>query len=52
MAYAANPGRFVDGVPKPARLPTAAWIIPPIEPPTNEKGLQKFIVLEAHKKRL
>jgi putative transposase len=28
-AYAANPDRFVQGVPQPPRLPTAAWINPP-----------------------
>ena len=28
-AYAANPGRFVGGLPRPPKLPTAAWINPP-----------------------
>jgi len=28
-AYAANPDRFVRGVPSPPALPTAAWINPP-----------------------
>jgi putative transposase len=28
-AYAANPGRFVRGLPEPPKLPTAAWINPP-----------------------
>jgi putative transposase len=29
VAYAANPDRFVRGVPCPPLLPTAAWINPP-----------------------
>ena len=37
LAYAATPERFVSGVPRPAKLPTAAWINPPIKSPTNEK---------------
>jgi hypothetical protein len=37
LAYAANPDRFVNGVPLPARLPTAAWINPPTKSPVNEK---------------
>jgi putative transposase len=32
-AYAAHPDRFVQGVPQPPRLPTAAWIN---RPPTSE----------------
>ena len=28
-AYAANPERFVHGLPHPPKLPTAAWINPP-----------------------
>jgi putative transposase len=28
-AYAAHPDRFVQGVPQPPRLPTAAWINQP-----------------------
>jgi putative transposase len=31
-AYAANPERFVRGVPAPPALPTAAWINPPAKP--------------------
>jgi putative transposase len=34
-AYAANPGRFVHGVPQPPRLPTAAWI----NRPTNSEEI-------------
>ena len=38
LAYAANPERFVSGVPRPTKLPTAAWINPPpIKSATNEK---------------
>jgi putative transposase len=37
LAYAANPERFVCGVPRPAKLPTAAWINPPTSSPINEK---------------
>jgi putative transposase len=34
-AYAAHPDRFVQGVPQPPRLPTAAWI----NRPTSSEGL-------------
>jgi putative transposase len=34
-AYAANPERFVRGLPQPPKLPTAAWINPP---PTQENA--------------
>ena len=37
LAYAAKPERFVNGVPRPAPLPTAAWINPPAKSPINEK---------------
>jgi putative transposase len=37
LAYAARPERFVNGVPKPAQLPTAAWINPPAQSSDNEK---------------
>jgi putative transposase len=30
VAYAAHPQRFVKGVPKPAQLPAAVWINPPL----------------------
>jgi putative transposase len=34
-AYAANPERFVRGVPQPPKLPTAAWINRPTAPPED-----------------
>jgi putative transposase len=37
LAFAANPERFVNGIPRPAKLPTAAWINPPPSSPQNEK---------------
>jgi putative transposase len=37
LAFAATPERFVNGVPRPANLPTAAWINPPTSSPPNEK---------------
>lgn len=53
LAYAARPERFVNGIPRPAQLPTAAWINPPARSSqSTKKGLQKSIVLKAHKKRL
>jgi putative transposase len=38
-AYAAHPERFVKGMPKPAELPTAAWIN---RPPDTEEALQNI----------
>ena len=37
LAFATNPERFVNGVPRPAKLPIAAWINPPARSPPNEK---------------
>ncbi|TWU33235.1 Integrase core domain protein [Novipirellula artificiosorum] len=37
LAFATNPERFVNGVPRPAKLPTAAWINPPVQLSANEK---------------
>ena len=35
-AYEAHPERFVNGPPRPADLPTAVWINPPIRKPTAQ----------------
>jgi putative transposase len=35
-AYAAHPERFVNGHPRPADLPTAVWINPPVKKPTAQ----------------
>ena len=35
-AFAAHPSRFKGKRPEPAKLPTTAWINPPLEPPTGE----------------
>ncbi len=35
-AYAAHPERFVNGPPRPADLPTAVWINPPVKKPTAQ----------------
>jgi putative transposase len=37
LAFAETPERFVNGIPRPAKLPTAAWINPPAISPRNEK---------------
>jgi putative transposase len=37
LAFVANPERFVNGVPRPGKLPTAAWINAPASSPLNEK---------------
>ncbi len=37
LAFAATPERFVNGIPRPAKLPSAAWINPPNNSPPNEK---------------
>ena len=35
-AYAAHPERFVQGRPRPADLPSAVWINPPVTKPTRQ----------------
>jgi hypothetical protein len=35
-AYVAHPERFVNGPPRPADLPTAVWINPPVKKPTRD----------------
>ncbi len=35
-AYAAHPERFVNGPPRPADLPTAVWINPPVNKPARQ----------------
>ena len=35
-AYAAHPERFVNRPPRPADLPTAVWINPPVRKPTAQ----------------
>ncbi len=40
-AWKLNPERFVNGIPKPAELPKAVWINPPISKPTEKIGAQK-----------
>jgi hypothetical protein len=35
-AYAAHPERFVNGPPRPADLPTAVWINPPVKTPARQ----------------
>ena len=37
LAFASNPERFVNGIPRPAKLPTAVWINPPKRSPHDEK---------------
>jgi len=37
LAFTIKPERFVNGVPKPAKLPTAAWINPPAKSLNEEK---------------
>ena len=37
LAYATHPERFVNGIPKPAKLPSAVWI----NPPTNHEHDQQ-----------
>ena len=39
-AYHAHPERFVNGIPIPPPLPTAAWINPPVTPTTTEEVSQ------------
>jgi putative transposase len=35
-AYVAHPERFVNGPPRPADLPTAVWISPPVKKPGRQ----------------
>jgi putative transposase len=35
-AYVAHPERFVNGPPRPADLPTAVWINPPVKKPARQ----------------
>jgi putative transposase len=43
-AYAAHPERFVRGIPKPAELPHAVWINPPLEKTAHQDGSGTTIV--------
>ena len=43
-AYTAHPERFVNGRPKPADLPTAVWINPPVKKPTRQDAPGTTIV--------
>ena len=43
--YAAHPERFVNGPLRPADLPTAVWINPPVKKPARQDGPQMTIVL-------
>ena len=44
-AYAAHPERFVNGPPRPADLPTAVWINPPVNKPARQDASGTAIVL-------
>ena len=44
-AYGAHPERFVNGPPRPADLPTAVWINPPVKKPTREDAPGTTIVV-------
>ena len=44
-AYAAHPDRFVNGPPRPADLPTAVWINPPVKTPPRQDAPRTTIVL-------
>lgn len=44
-AYAAHPERFVNGPPRPADLPTAVWINPPVKKPARQDAPGTTIVL-------
>jgi putative transposase len=46
-AYAAHPERFVGGVPRPASLPTAVWINPPLQKTGREDDPGTMIVTPA-----
>ena len=43
-AYVAHPERFVNGPPRPADLPTAVWINPPVKNPTRQDAPGTTIV--------
>lgn len=43
-AYAAHPERFVNGRPRPADLPTAVWINPPVKKPARQDAAGTTIV--------
>jgi putative transposase len=43
-AYAHHPERFVNGRPRPADLPTAVWINPPVKKPTAQDAPATTIV--------
>ena len=43
-AYGAHPERFVNGPPRPADLPTAVWINPPVKKPARQDALGTAIV--------
>jgi putative transposase len=43
-AYVAHPERFVNGPPRPADLPTAVWINPPVKNPARQDALGTTIV--------
>jgi len=44
-AYVAHPDRFVNGPPRPADLPTAVWINPPVKNPARQDAPGTTIVL-------
>jgi len=44
-AYVAHPERFVNGPPRPADLPTAVWINPPVKNPAHQDAPGTTIVL-------
>src|SRR6266508_72742 len=44
-AYVAHPERFVNGPPRPADLPTAVWINPPVKNPARQDAPGTTIVL-------
>ena len=43
-AYVAHPERFVNGPPRPADLPTAVWINPPVKKPARQDAPGTTIV--------
>jgi len=43
-AYQAHPERFVNGPPRPAEPPTAAWINPPVKPRNKPSGCRAVLV--------
>jgi len=46
-AYGAHPERFVNGPPRPADLPTAVWINPPVKKPARQDAPGPTIVVAA-----